>query len=116
MDFIIPVQFIGTKHYRVTADSLEEAVKEVSDKADITAAYDLGLTGVTKYIGAPWLMLDESQKETWLYWAYGYHGTDGDDWCVHYTNKGQASIPDFAEERYPVPADWIDSWKDNGSV
>lgn len=40
--------------------------------------------------------------KSWLYWSYGYYGSDGCDWRQYYTNKGIRDIPNFAEEVKPL--------------
>lgn len=112
MEFLFPVKYAGVRHVRVEADTLEDAIKKCNDKADTAAKYELNLSGTTFDVLAPRLMLTKEQEETWPCWEYGYHGTDGSDWRVHYTREGKASIPDFAEESHPVPLDWLDSWKE----
>ena len=112
MEFLFPVRYTGIKHKRVEADTYDEAIEKVRHMADVEANFELRLASPQFDILAPRLMLPEDQKATWPYWEYWYTGTDGVDWRVGYTNKGQADIPDFAESRYPVPADWLDSWKE----
>lgn len=111
-EFMFPVKFAGTKHIRVEADSLEEAMKKCNHEAETAARYEMyQLTGTTYDVLVPVLVLLDEDKETWPYWGYGYHGTDGVDWRVHYTNKGKSDIPSYAEEIFPVPENWLDSWK-----
>lgn len=117
MEFLIPVKYSGVRHYRLEADTLEEALCKVGDTASLSAQFSLTVDDVTLSstqfdVLAPSLMLTDEQLETWPYWEYGYHGVDGVDWRVGYTKEGKGSIPDFAEKCYPVPADWLDSWKD----
>lgn len=114
MEFIIPVRFTGTRCYHLSKPTLDEAVEEAKHKAYVAASFEIGLTDTQTDVLSPRLMLTDEQLRDWPYWAYGYTGTDGVDWRVHYTKDGRASIPDFAEQSYPVPPDWIDSWKEPG--
>lgn len=113
MEFMIPVQYIGIRHARVQADSLEEAVKKVRSEADFKVRFEMNLSRPHYEVLAPVLMLTEEEKLSWPYWEYGYSGSDGVDWRVHYTKDGLASIPDYAETKNPVPADWLESWKES---
>ncbi len=112
MEFLIPIKYTGIKHQRVTADTLQEALEIVSQKADIQTHCELTLSNSQFDILAPRLMISEEEKESWPYWEYGYTGTDGVDWHVGYTNKGKKDIPEFAETIAPVPVDWLESWRD----
>lgn len=115
MDFLIPVRYTGIRYHRVSEETYEAAIAKVKNEADIKANFELNLASPKFEVLAPCLMLPEEQKATWKYWEYWYTGTDGVDWRVGYTKDGKESIPDFAEEMYPVPADWLDSWKDDGN-
>lgn len=109
---MFPVQYTGIRYKRVTADSFDEAVAKVQDDAERFKRFELHLVDSTSAVLAPCLMLTDEELKTWPCWAYGFYGTDGTDWRVHYTNKGRQDIPDYAEEVYPVPKDWITSWRD----
>ena len=51
----------------------------------------------------PSLMLAPEDRASWPYWSYGWTGTDGVDWRAYRTDKGIKSIPDIAEESWPIP-------------
>lgn len=104
MKFAIPVKFTGVKTFHVDADTLDEALKMVGEKADTLERYELTQLGRMSHdILAPAMMLREEDLSSWPYWAYGWHGTDGCDWRQYMTNKGRGDIPDIAEEFWPIP-------------
>lgn len=115
MEFLFPVRYTGIRYHRATADSYDEAVKKISGEADIKANFELGLSEPKFELLAPRLMLPEELKATWPCWEFWYTGTDGVDWRVGYTRDGRASIPDYAEQMYPVPMDWLDSWNEGSA-
>lgn len=111
MEFLIPVRFTGVQYRRVQCDNIKDALKKVESEGRTSANYELPLSKCQHEVLAPVLMLTDEELESWPYWCYGYHGVDGVDWKVNYTNKGKSSIPDYAEESYPVPDNWIESWR-----
>lgn len=57
-----------------------------------------------KLLSNPNFPLKTKQLKTWPYWMYGYYGSDGCDWRQYCTNKGWQSIPEYAEEAWPIAA------------
>lgn len=112
MEFLFPVKFSGVRHIRVTADTFDAAVEKCHREAEVKANYELNLSEAHYDVLVPRLMLTDEELKTWPCWGYGYSGTDGVDWRTGYTREGRASVPDFAEEVYPVPKDWIASWRE----
>lgn len=111
MEFLFPVKYSVIRYERVVADSVQDALSLVTQKAHTRARFELDLADDQFEVLAPRLALSTEEREAWPYWEYGYTGTDGLDWRVGYTDKGQGDIPSFAESRNPVPADWLESWK-----
>lgn len=112
MEFMLPVRFSGVRNFRVTADTLDEAVKKVREDADTKLRFELALSGGSLDVLAPMLMLSTEELETWPYWEFWHTGVDGTDWHVGYTALGRKSVPKYAESCCPVPKDYLESWSD----
>lgn len=110
MEFMFPVRLIGTRHIRVFADDMQQALEIVNREAETYKRYESKLVDNEHQVLAPVLMLTDEEKATWPYWQFGYYGNDACDWRVGYTDKGIEAIPDFAEESHPVPENWVSSW------
>lgn len=102
-EFLIPVLCTGTKLVRVTAETYAEAAKEAAEKVETDNRYSgSGVCDLKTLALQPELMLAPADRKAWPYWGYGWHGTDGVDWRAYRTDKGIASIPDIAEESWPI--------------
>ena len=103
-EFVIPVLCTGTRTVRVMAQTFAQAVKEAEDKIRDDNRYaSHGLEDFQAKALAPELMLAPDGRASWPYWGYGWSGTDGTDWRTYRTDKGPGSIPDIAEESWPIP-------------
>lgn len=115
-EFVIPVTITGVLTERVLAKTFVQAQREIQKKLhdanDLSSARRLGDMRV--YCDSPNMSLSPEQRATWPYWAYGWYGTDGVDWRQYETDKGPGSIPDIAEESWPIPAYTTEHNADNG--
>lgn len=103
-EFVIPVNVTGVLTERVMADTFVQAQKKIQKK--LHDANDLSsrkLHDMCVCCNSPLMSLSPEQRATWPYWAYGWYGTDGVDWRQYETDKGPGSIPDIAEESWPIP-------------
>lgn len=104
-EYLIPVLCTGIKYKTVHAKDAVEAGRIAQDKVDMEMRYSSdAMSGLTCRALAPELALRPEDRESWPYWAYGWHGTDGVDWRQYRTDKGIGAIPDIAEESWPIPA------------
>lgn len=106
-EFIVPIRCTGIRNVRISAQTYAQAVKEAEDQVRTDQRYSSGEIGRLQDFKAealaPTLMLEPGQRAAWPYWGYGWHGTDGVDWRSYRTDKGPGSIPDMAEESWPIP-------------
>lgn len=103
-EFVIPVLCTGTRTVRVMAQTYAQAIKEAEEKLEGDNRYtERRLEDFRAKALAPELMLEPNKRADWPYWGYGWHGTDGVDWRSYRTDKGPGSIPDIAEESWPIP-------------
>lgn len=103
-EYLIPVLCTGVKYVRTKMPDYSLAIKSAEDKIKTDNRYATdGLRQFTARALAPELALDPDQRKTWPYWAYGYYGTDGVNWRACQTDRGPGSIPDIAEESWPIP-------------
>lgn len=103
-EFVIPVTVTGVLTERVMADTFVQAQKKIQKK--LHDANDLSsrkLHDMCVCCNSPLMSLSPEQRATWPYWAYGWYGTDGVDWRQYETDKGPRSIPELAEESWPIP-------------
>lgn len=103
-EFVIPVLCTGTRTVRVMAQTYAQAIREAEEKIEGDNRYAEGrLEDFRAKALAPELMLEPDKRASWPYWGYGWHGTDGVDWRSYRTDKGPGSVPDIAEESWPIP-------------
>ena len=103
-EYLVPVRVTGIKYYRCRASDVVEASKQAAGKVRMDFEYATDrLSGLDVQAMAPELELRPEDRPGWPYWGYGWHGTDGIDWRSYRTDKGPASIPDIAEESWPIP-------------
>lgn len=103
-EFSIPVLCTGVRYRRVFAQTCAQATQEAEREVEKDNRYSAdALQDFKARALAPELMLEPGKRASWPYWGYGWHGTDGIDWRSYRTDKGPGSIPDIAEESWPVP-------------
>lgn len=103
-EYLIPVLCTGIKYVRTRTQTFAQAVQEAEEKIKTGNAY--ASDSLSQFMAralAPELALNPDQRKTWPYWGYGYYGTDGVNWRSCQTDQGPGSIPDIAEESWPIP-------------
>lgn len=102
-EFLIPVLCTGTKLVRVSAQTYAQAAKEATERIEKDNRYSSDRVPDLKTLALPpELMLAPEDRASWPYWGYGWYGTDEVDWRSYRTNAGIGSIPDIAEESWPI--------------
>lgn len=106
-EFLIPVRCTGIRNVRVMAGTYAQAIREAEEQVRGLQRYSSEEIGKLQDFKAEalalTLMLAPEQRAAWPYWGYGWYGTDGVDWRSYRTDKGPGSIPDIAEESWPIP-------------
>lgn len=103
-EYIIPVIVTGIKYRRVRTDEgISAAVRAAVEAEEMENTYSgAPLASMKASPMMPECIIPDSERDVWPYWGYGWHGTDGEDWRSGRTDKGRASIPDIAEESWPI--------------
>ena len=104
-EFVVPVRITGVLTERVMAETFGQARQEIRMRLQVeNNLSSRRLDDIQINCQAPVMSLSPEQRATWPYWGYGWYDTDGVDWRQYDTDKGPQSIPDLAEESWPIPA------------
>lgn len=103
-EYVIPVVCTGTKYVRVRASDIKTAKAMAIEKQDRENRFSSDcMTDFKAEAMPPQLQLAPEDRAAWPYWGYGWYGSDGTDWRSYRTDGGPGSIPDMADESWPIP-------------